>query len=293
MCASKRVLGISRCLILAALVCSAMAFTVADSAAQFGLPKIKIPKIGGASQAVQAPKGPSPEVKSIKPDTAPPGWEGDVVFTGANFSKNMKLRLNCGEYKEEDFKIESAERAVLHLKISPRADETTCLIALAVPGGSDIDPSGGGTPEIVQVTGPSFAISGKSDLPVARSACLMGEGPIGKEDDMASRYEAYLQLQMEFQPKFMNDPDFVPGCEFFVSAEAIKYVEKGKVIFEKPASTLAKVEKFMMPTPMGEQSTDVFSITWKDGKIQNFMGFAKDDAPPSQAYDDLKAKLKK
>ena len=270
-----------------------MAFTVPDSAAQFGLPKIKVPKIGGASQAAQAPKGPAPEVKSIKPDTVPPGWEGDVIFTGTHFSPNMRVRLDCVQYRLEDFKVESAERAVLHLKVQPRAEETNCVIVLAVVGDSDINPSGGGTPEIVQVTGPNFSISGKSDLPVGRCACLAGEGRIGKDDEMASRYEGYLNLQMEFQQKFVNDPDFVPGCEFFVSAETIKYAEKGKVIFEKPASTVAKVEKFNMPSPMGDQPTNVFSITWKDGKIQNFMGFDKDGAPADQAYDELKSKLKK
>jgi hypothetical protein len=237
-----------------------------------------------------------PEVTAIKPDSAPPGWEGDVEFTGTNFTKSMRLRIDCVSRKEGDFRVESAESAVLHLKIPPHAEETKCLIALeASPGAStaEIEPAAQGTPQIVQVTGASFAISGTSNLPVARSACLMGEGPIGKADDMASRYEAYLNLQMEFQKKYVTDPSFVPGCEFYVSPDTIKYIEKGKTIFEKPASTVAKVEKFMMPTPMGDQPTDVFSITWKDGKIQNFMGFAKDNSPSSQAYDELKNKLKK
>ena len=271
-----------------------MVFGISLSAAQLGIPKIKIPKAGGGAPVSKVAQGPLPEVKAIKPDAVPPGWQGDVVFTGTNFIKSMSLRLDCVSFRNEDFHVESAERAVLHVKIPPRTEETKCLVVLAVFADSaEIGPSGQGTPQIVQVSGPSFAISGSSNLPVARGACLMGEGPIGKADDMASKYEGYLNLQMEFQKQFQTNPNFIMECEFYVSPDTVKYVQGGKTVFEKPSSTVAKVEKFVMPTPFGEQPTDVFSIAWTDGKIQNFMGVAKDNSPPSQAYDDLKSKLKK
>jgi len=240
-----------------------------------------------------------PEVTAIKPDAVPPGWEGDVVFTGKNFAEKMKLRMDCGNFKPEGFHVESVDRAVFHVKVPPEAEDTKCLIALEVPPGgatAETGPAVEGTPQVgqvMQVTGANFAISSSSTLAVARGACLMSEGPIGREDDPASTYEAYLNAQIEFQKKWETNPAFLQECQMYVSPDSVKYVQSGKTVFEKPASAVKKVEKFFIPGPIGDMPSDVFSITWADGKIQNFMGVAKDGLPPSQAYDDLKQKLKK
>ena len=270
---------------------------------QFRLPKI--PKVPGVSKeqpkapATSAPQVPVPEITSISPKEVPPGWSGEIVLTGRNFPKTMTLRPDCGDsaVSWKEFKVESPERAVQSIAVRLDAEDKGCQIYIAyqpsVAANSEIAPSQPGTVEVVQVKAATFGVSAASTLAVARGACLMGEGPIGGGEDPASRYEAYLNLQIEFQKKFVTNPGFLQECHMYVSPDSVKYVQSGKTVFEKPASSVAKVEKFSMPTPFGDQPTDVFSITWADGKVQNFMGMNQDSAPASMAYDDLKKKLNK
>ena len=90
-------------------------------AAQFRLPKI--PKLGKSetTQQKSAPTGPLPEVTSIEPNSASPGTEGDLVLTGKNFAKSMKLRMNCPDESPsiQSFKVESDTRAVPSRALRP------------------------------------------------------------------------------------------------------------------------------------------------------------------------------
>lgn len=289
---SRNLVVLRRWLGLSGTVCALIVFGVSISAAQFGIPKIKVPKIGKSSPVNKVVQGPVPEVTAINPNSVPPGWEGNVVLTGHNFSKSMKLRVSCPGFAVDlkEFKVEGPERAVQSLSIPPGAQDERCEVAVEFrPGGpsdAEIEPSQGGTLEVVQVKSASFAVSSSSTLAVARRACLMGEGKI-------EGYEAYLNAQIEFQKKFLADHDLLDKCQMLVSSDSVKYMQGEKTVFERPASAVKKVEKVVIDTPVGDMPSDVFSITWTDGKIQNFTGMSKNGAPASQAYDDLKEKLKK
>lgn len=251
---------------------------------QFGLPKIKIPKIGKqeAKPPAQAkqPQGPPPEVTAITPSSVPPGWEGDVAFTGKNFAQNMKLRLECGgqSIKPKDFRVESAERATFHLKVQPSAEETTCIIALEVPPAAptaETGPAVQGTPMVVQVTGATFGISESSSLAKAYKACFLAVGDLAPMDIMMKFSEA---MQKGSQDE----------CKLYVSSDSVKYADKGKTILDQPASAVKTVEAVLvMGNPIG-----AFRIVLTNGKIYNFMasGGHNEDDPLNEQ---IKRKLKK
>ena len=252
--------------------------------AQFGLKLPKVPKIGKQepkppAQAKQ-PQGPPPEVTAITPSSVPPGWEGEVVFAGKNFAPNMKLRLECGgqSIKPKDFRVEGAERATFHLKVQPTAEETTCIIALEVPPAAptaETGPAAQGTPMVVQVTGATFAISESSNLAKAYKACFLAEGDL-----------APMEIMMKFSEAMQKGSQ--DQCQLFVSADSVKYADKGKTILDQPASAVKTVDPvLMMGNPMG-----AFRIVLTNGKIYNFMatgGHNQDDPLDEQ----IKRKLKK
>lgn len=249
--------------------------------AQFGLPKLpKVPKVGKQEQKPSAqasvPRGPAPEVTAITPNSVPPGWEGDVVFTGKNFAQNMKLRLECG--KSTGFRVESAERATFHLKVQPSAEETTCIIALEVPPAApttETGPSAQGTPLVVQVTGATFAISESSALAQAFQACFLAEGNLQPMELMVKMSEV---MQKGSQDE----------CKIYVSPDSVKYTDQGKPVLDQPASAVKTVESVLL---MG-QPTGMFRIVLASGKTYNFFasgGHNADDPLEGQ----IKRKLKK
>jgi len=251
--------------------------------AQFGLKLPKVPKIGKQepkppAQAKQ-PQGPTPEVTSITPNSAPPGWEGDVVFTGKNFATNMKMRLMCDNVSvtPRNFRVESAERATFHLKVPDPAEESKCPIALEVPAPATAEtgPSAQGTPLVVQVTGASFTISESSALAKAFKACFLAEGELTP-----------MELMMKYSEAMQKGSQ--DECKLIVSSDSVKYADKGKTILDQPASAVKTVDPIlMMGQPMG-----MFRIVLASGKIYNFMasGGHKSDDP---LEDQIKRKLKK
>jgi hypothetical protein len=257
---------------------------VPAAVAQFGLPKLpKVSKAGKQEQKPPAPakmpQGPAPEVTGITPNSVPAGWEGDVIFTGKNFVPNMKLRFACGgqSAKPRDFRVESAERATFRLKIPPSAEEAECLIALEVPAppAAETGPSAQGTPLIVQVTGPTFAISESSTLAKAYQACFLAEGDVPP-----------MQLMMNLGQAMQKGSQ--DECKLYVSSESLKYSDQGKAILDQPASAVKAIE----PVRMMGNPTGIFRIVLTSGKIYNFVvtGGHNEDDPISEQ---IKRKLKK
>jgi hypothetical protein len=252
--------------------------------AQFGLPKLpKVSKAGKQEQKPSAqatvPQGPAPEVTGITPSSVPAGWEGDVTFTGKNFAPNMKLRFECGgqSVKPRDFHVESAERATFHLKVPPSAEETECLIALEVPAppAAETGPSAQGTPLVVQVTGPTFAISESSTLAKAYQACFLAEGDVPPMQLMMNLGQAMQKTSQD-------------ECKLYVSSDSLKYSDQGKVILDQPASAVKTIE----PMRMMGNPTGIFRIVLTSGKIYNFVatGGQNEDDPINEQ---IKRKLKK
>lgn len=277
---SRNLVVLRRWLGLSGMVCVLVVLGVSTSAAQFGFPKIKVPKIGKSSPANKVVQGPVPEVTAINPNSVPPGWEGDVVFTGSNFSKTMKLRMECESesVKPKDFRVESANRAIFHLKVPPSAEEAKCMIALEVPPGgatAEIGPAVEGTPQIVQVTGAGFAISESSSLAKAYQACFLAEGDLPP-------MELMMKLSESMQKGSQDE------CKLFVSSDSVKYAAQGKTVLDQPASSVKTVEQvLMMGNPIG-----AFRIVLTSGKIYNFFatGNQSGDNP---LYEQIKNKLKK
>jgi len=251
---------------------------VPGAMAQFGLPKI--PKVGKSSPASKAVQGPTPEVTAIAPSSVPQGWEGDVTFTGHNFSKTMKLRMECGSQsiKPIDFRVESGERAVFHLKVPPSAEETKCMIALEVPPvapTAETGPTVQGTPQVVQVTGPTFSISESSTIAKAYQACFLAEGDVPP-------MELMMKLGQAMQ-KGSQD-----ACKLYVSSDSIKYADQGKTLLDQSASAVKTVEQVLM---MGNP-TGIFRIVLTSGKIYNFIATGS-QSRNSPLYEQIKDRLKK
>jgi hypothetical protein len=219
-------------------------------------------------------------VSAITPSSVPPGWEGEVGFTGTNFSKGMKLRLECAHQsmKPKGFLVESAERAVFQLKVPPYMEESKCIIALEVPPAAptaEIGPAAEGTPQVVQVTGPSLSISESSGLAKAFRACFIMEGDVPPMQVMQAMAQA---MQTGGQDE----------CKLMVAADSIKYSNKGKVILDAPASAVKEVEQILL---FGETSAS-FRIVLASGKVYNFFepGSRDEDNPMT---DQIKKKLRK
>jgi len=233
---------------------------------QFGLPKIKIPKIGKqeAKPAARAKKqkAPPPEVTAITPSSVPPGWEGDVVFTGQNFTTTMRPRVGCSEsVKTQSFKVESPERAVLHVEVPFPVEDGACGLALEVPppgSTAEVEPSEEGTFQVVEVKSATFGISQSSNLPVAFSACFVSEGETFPEEIHVNRIEISMREKEH------------GGCKLMVSADSVKYVDQGKTVLDQPASAIKKLDQILLQPPIGPAIPVGFRITLANGKIYNF-----------------------
>jgi hypothetical protein len=255
---------------------------------QFGGLKKKLEKIGTVkspeskppeAKAPQQPQGPPPVVTSITPSEVPPGWEGQVVLTGSNFTKGMKLRLNCGyqTMKIKNFMVESAERVTFVLRVPLDLEETKCVMAFEVmpAAAAETAPTAQGSPQVFQVTGPSLSVSESSGLARAYKACFLAEGNIPA-----------MQL-MQSLAQVMNSGD-QDECKLMVSADAMKYENKGKVILDTPVSAVKTVEPvLMMGQPMG-----AFRIVLASGKMYNFFS-SESQSSDNPVWDQIKAKIKK
>lgn len=268
------------------VVAGVVFFSASMAFGQFGLPKIpKIPKLGKQEPKPPAraeqPKGPMPEVKTVEPSLVPPGWEGDVVLTGKNFGKAMKLRLQCGDQNinTKDLRVEAPERAVFHVKLSNSDEETTCVMALEVPPGgamAEIAPTPGGTVEVVQVTGATFAISNSSKLPQTYKACFLAEGDV-----------PYMQLMMKMAQMMQTSSQ--DECKLVVSSDSVKYAALGKTVLDSSASGVKTVDQVLM---MGNPS-GIFRIVLASGKIYNFMASEGTSSHKNLTYEAVKKKLNK
>ncbi len=254
-------------------------------AAQFHLPKL--PKVGKSEPAQQksapAPTGPLPEVTSIDPTSASAGSEGDLVLTGKNFTKGMRLRMNCPEEAPsiQSFKVESDTRAVAHVKFGFNTKEGPCEIYIeAVPGGSgEIAASSAGTPQIVQVKTVSFTIAKSSALPLALPVMYLGEGNM---DFMA----AMMKMQQAMQGSWDNSGKPL----LHASKSEVKLTQGEKTVFTEPASNVKEVGEMSM----GGQSVGIFRIVFTDGKIHNFMEQSGEGAPSKgKTVDVIKAAVGK
>ena len=87
----------------------------ATAAAQFGLPKINVPKLPGqkttktkAKKQVE-PAGPPPEITVIEPNSGAPGSSGEVKLTGKNLNKKLGLALKSGsnQVRVTHFQVQS------------------------------------------------------------------------------------------------------------------------------------------------------------------------------------------
>ncbi len=256
--------------------------TPEEAQAQFGIKLPKIPKIlkgddkedkksdaksQPAADKAKKPKGPVPEITSVEPDSVPPGWEGDVVFTGTNLAKGMTFMMECGSgvnYKPRDFRVESATRATLAIEVSEDAEEKKCKISVAAA--ADTMPSDEGSPEVTLMTA-GFGVSEDSKLPRAYKACLLGEGEMEMADLMTKFSETMT--------KAGQDP-----CKLMVSSTSVKYSVQDKTLVDQSASSIKSIEPLMM---MGQAM--MFRIV-ADGKIYNFM-------PSGQEAERLVKELKR
>ncbi len=238
-------------------------------AAQFRLPKLpKIGKSDSPQQKQAAPTGPLPEVTSIDPNSASPGAEGDLVLTGKNFSSGMTLRMDCPQEAPsiKSVKVESATRAVAHVKFGLGTKEGPCQIYIsAVPGASsEIGASTSGTVEVVQVKTVSFTIAASSSMPMAIPVVYLGEGNMD-----------FMALMMKMQQALQGSWNDAGKPLLYVSKTEIKFAQGDKPVFTEPASNVKEVGAMSM----AGQSVGIFRIVFTDGKIHNFMEQSGEGAP--------------
>jgi hypothetical protein len=262
----------------------AFALSATAWAAQFHLPKI--PKLGKSEPAQQQKKaeaGPAPEVTSIEPNSASPGAEGDVVLTGKNFTAGTSLRMNCPEEAPliQSFKVESATRAVAHIKFPFGVKEGPCEIFIEVrpvPGNSEIAPSSVGTTEVVQVKTVSFTISMSSAMPMALPVIYIGEGNMD-----------FMAVMMKVQQAMQGSWNDSGKPLLRVTKSELKLVEGEKTVFTEPASGVKEIGQMSM----AGQSVGVFRIVCTDGKIYNFMEQTGQGLDKGQTVSILKSMLGK
>ncbi|HET7840397.1 MAG TPA: hypothetical protein VFM21_02265 [Terriglobia bacterium] len=261
---------------LGIVLLSAMTAT-AWGAAQFRLPKLpKIGKSDSPQQKQAAPTGPLPEVTSLEPNSASPGAEGDLVLTGKNFSSGMTLRMDCPQESPsiKSFKVESATRAVAHVKFGLGTKEGPCQVYIAaVPGASsEIGASTSGTVEVVQVKTVSFTIAAASAMPMCISVVYLAEGNMD-----------FMALMMKMQQAMSGTWDNAGKPQLCVSKKEVKLIQGEKTVFTEPASNVKDVGEMSM----GGQSVGIFRIVFTDGKIHNFLEQSGEGAPPKGTTVDV------
>jgi hypothetical protein len=288
----RRVFSLKRFYTFLITICLAVACASVVSA-QFGLPKIKIPKLPGQKQTkpkAQEKTGPAPEITAINPDSGPPGGGGEVVLTGKNLTADLRMRFQCGESNAttKRFTVQSAERASVVVTIPLDAREGTCGIELVrVPGagpqGDEETPvSVPGTPEVYAVpdNGPKFTISSSGKLPISIDMLLLGEGEMNFMD-------MQMKMAQEMQSGFGKNK--LKTGQIQLTGDTIKYVQEDKVVFSGTSATVKSVDQMtMMGKPVG-----IFRIVLTDGKIYNFGGSGQGQGTLDRAVKLIKQKLGK
>lgn len=184
------------------------------------------------------------ELMEVTPDSAPPGGYGQLVLTGKNFICSLPIRISCrGDVNPavQSLKVEAPGRAVARIKVPLDVKEGPCSFLL--PGGGD---------HVVR-----FQISIAGKMPMRVPAMLLGEGELD-----------FMQAMMRMSEEGMEV--MKSGGYLELTADSVKFVQEGfkeKVAFTEPTSAVKEVEGM---TQMGE-STGMFRITFRTGKIYNFM----------------------
>ena len=268
--------------------------------AQFGLPKLpKIPKVGkkeskpATESKEKAAQLPAIEVTSVTPDSAPPGASGEIVLTGKNFFRGMRLRMGCAgdEAAPENLRnqlvtVESPERATFKVSIPEDAKEGPCTLYVVGYWGragvvtDETNESPAGTPEITQISPDKvlFRISNSGSMPISVPVFLAGEGNM-----------QFMEIMMKLNQAMQGGWGKGGQPHLVLSPDTVKYVEAEKTVFSEPTSGVAKVEEMSM---MG-QATGVFRIVFKSGKIYNFMDQSEGGGEKGKAFKAVKKRLGK
>jgi hypothetical protein len=233
--------------------------------AQFGLPKIKLPKkidkvipkgkeTGPSPQSTPetgASRSGSPEISQLAPDVAPPGGSVKVTLTGKGFSEGMSFYLSCvgAQFSTDNVKVESPTRAVVRVDVPLDAQDGPCGINM----------------RFTQTKEP-FRISSSSDIPVVLASVMyFGEGEMNLMDAMMKMSQAATK-QMQQSNWQEKGSEQAPLNGLVLTPGTVKYMDQGNLVFEKPVSSVKGIGEMMMQgKPAG-----VFRIVFTDGKIYNF-----------------------
>jgi hypothetical protein len=269
------------------------------ASAQFGLKLPKVPKLSkkeskpASESKEKAAQLPAVEITSITPASASPGAAGEVVLTGKNFFRGMRLRMGCGEeqgapesLKNYLVKVESPERATIQVSIPENAKEGPCRLYVVGYWGrtgvvtDETDESPSGTPEITQISSDKvlFRISNSGSMPISVPVFLAGEGNM-----------QFMEIMMKFQQSMQGDWGKGGKSSLLLSPDTVQYVQDEKAVFTEPTSGVTKVEEMSM---MGKP-TGVFRIVFKSGKIYNFMDQSEGGGDKGRAFKTVKKRLGK
>jgi hypothetical protein len=282
-----------------AAVVLGLGFGASVASAQFGLKLPKIPKVGkketkpATESKEKVAQLPAVEITSIAPDSAPPGAAGEIVLTGKNFFRGMRLRMGCGEEERSPeslqnylVKVESPERATIQVSIPENAKEGPCTLYVVGYWGrtgvvtDETDESPRGTPEITQIGADKvlFRISNSGSMPISVPVFLAGEGNM-----------QFMEIMMKFSQSAQGDWGKGGKSSLLLSPDTVQYVQDDKTVFSEPTSGATKVEEMSM---MGKP-TGVFRIVFKDGKIYNFMDQSEGGGGKGKAFKVVKRRLGK
>jgi len=285
--------------VIAAVVLG-LGFGASVASAQFGLPKLpKIPKVGkkeskpATESKEKAAQLPAIEVTSVTPDSAPPGASGEIVLTGKNFFRGMRLRMGCAgdEAAPENLRnqlvtVESPERATFKVSIPENAQEGPCMLYVVGYWGragvvtDETNESPAGTPEITQISPDKvlFRISNSGSMPLSVPVFLAGEGNM-----------QFMEIMMKLNQSMQGGWGKGGKSSLLLSPDTVQYVQDDKTVFSEPTSGATKVEEMSM---MGKP-TGVFRIVFKSGKIYNFMDQSEGGGDKGRAFKTVKKRLGK
>jgi hypothetical protein len=275
---------------LAAALCG-LAGGIAPAFAQFGLKLPKIPKVGKKDkEKAKESERPAPQISKITPDSAPPGGLGELVLIGKNLTPDIRFRLRCpgGEVSAKGFKVESAERATVQLKVPEDTGEGACAMDLVrvqgapPPEANETDEVPAGTPEITTIEDSAglFKISNSGTLPVGLEVILFGEGDMN-----------FMEMMQKIQQEMVGgstSAKMKPG-QLLIMPDSLKYLQDGQTVFAEPPSAVKSVDEMtMMGEPQG-----VFRIVFNNGKIYNFSALGMNKEVSHKDVQLLKRRLGK
>jgi len=277
----------SRALLLLAVGVALGGGAASTAWAQFGLPKIKLPKKleqvipktneTGPSQKDSPETGASakdsPEISMLEPDVAPPGGSLNVVLTGKAFSDGMSLNFSCvgSQFSPASVKLESPTRAVARVNVPLEAQDGPCGINMRF-----------------SQTKEPFRISSSSDIPVVLASVMyLGEGEMNMMDAMMKMGQAATKQmqQSNWQEKGSEE---APPQGLMLTPGTVKFMDQGQPVFEEPISSVKGIGEMMM----NGKPAGLFRIVFTDGKIYNF-GASGQGASESTTVKFIRRKLGK